>query len=51
MEKISKQFNQLNWIWKDDIPTMVTGTHKEPENREAVCGESRTHGFEDKSAW
>ena len=47
--KTLKQFNHLNWEWMDDIPTLVWGTHKEPNSREAVCSESCTHGFEDKS--
>ena len=34
-QKSIKQFNKLNWIWIDDIPTLI-GTHKEPERRGAV---------------
>ncbi len=34
-KNLMKQFNKLNWIWIDDIPTLV-GTHKEPGKRGAV---------------
>ncbi len=33
--KSLKQFNNLDWKWENDIPTLVKGTHKEPENRGA----------------
>ena len=39
----------MNWEWVDDIPTLVKGTHKEPEKREARICESLTAGFEDES--
>ncbi len=37
-QKLTKWFNNQNWAWVDDIPTLVTGrgTHKEPEERGAV---------------
>ena len=36
-QKLTKWFNNQNWAWVDDIPTLVTGrgTHKEPEERGA----------------
>ncbi|MGK7899195.1 MAG: group II intron reverse transcriptase/maturase [Xenococcus sp. (in: cyanobacteria)] len=34
-KKILRQFNYLDWEWDEDIPTLVSGTHKEPINREA----------------
>lgn len=34
-QKDIRRFELANWIWIDDIPTLV-GTHKEPERREAV---------------
>ncbi|MGK7948441.1 MAG: group II intron reverse transcriptase/maturase [Xenococcaceae cyanobacterium] len=36
-QKLIKWFDKQNWIWVDDIPTLVTGhgTHKEPEERGA----------------
>ncbi len=36
--KLTKWFDHQNWIWVDDIPTLVTGrgTHKEPDYRGAV---------------
>ena len=30
-----RQFNHMNWEWVDDIPTLVKGTHKEPDSRGA----------------
>lgn len=33
--KTLKQFNNQDWIWDEDIPTLVEGTHKEPDNRGA----------------
>ncbi len=33
--KTLKQFNHLDWEWVDDIPTLVKGTHKEPDSRGA----------------
>ncbi len=50
-QKLTKWFNQLNWVWSDDIPTLVNGEVliKEPKNRAAVCGESCKHGSEDES--
>ena len=33
--KTLKQFNNMNWEWVDDIPTLVIGTHKEPDYRGA----------------
>ena len=37
-QKLTKWFDNQNWKWVDDIPTLVTGcgTHKEPEKRGAV---------------
>ena len=32
--KFISKFNKMNWVWTNDIPTLV-GTHKEPEEREA----------------
>ncbi|MGK7935017.1 MAG: group II intron reverse transcriptase/maturase [Xenococcaceae cyanobacterium] len=36
-QKLTKWFNNQNWEWVDDIPTLITGrgTHKEPERRGA----------------
>ena len=36
-QKLTKWFNNQNWKWVDDIPTLITGkgTHKEPEKRGA----------------
>jgi RNA-directed DNA polymerase len=34
--KTMNQFDKENWIWDNDIPTLVKGTHTEPERREAV---------------
>ncbi len=34
-QKTLEKFNKMNWEWVDDIPTLVKGTHKEPERREA----------------
>ncbi len=34
-QKLMNQFNKMDWVWVDDIPTLV-GTYKEPERREAV---------------
>ncbi len=34
-KKTLKQFNHEDWTWVDDIPTLVQGTHKEPDNRGA----------------
>jgi len=31
-----KQFTKMNWIWIDDILTLVEGTHTEPLKREAM---------------
>ncbi|GAB4525104.1 MAG: hypothetical protein Tsb0014_04170 [Pleurocapsa sp.] len=50
-QKYLNQFNKMKWEWIDDIPTWSEGTHKEPERREARCGESRTTDFEDESLW
>ena len=35
--KVQKQFNNLNWGWVDDMPTLLNGLgiHKEPDNRGA----------------
>ena len=35
--KLTKWFDNQNWVWVDDIPTLVTGrgTHKEPDYRGA----------------
>ncbi len=35
--KTQKQFNNLNWGWVDDMPTLLNGLgiHKEPDNRGA----------------
>ena len=37
-KKLTKWFDNQNWEWVDDIPTLITGrgTHKEPEKRGAV---------------
>ena len=37
-QKLTKWFNNQNWIWVDDIPTLINGqgTHKEPNYRGAV---------------
>jgi RNA-directed DNA polymerase len=45
------QFDHSVWKWTDDLPTLVNGTHTEPDWREAGCDESRTSGFEDESDW
>ena len=36
-QKLTKWFNNQNWEWVDDIPTLINGhgTHKEPEKRGA----------------
>ena len=36
-QKLTKWFDNQNWEWVDDIPTLITGhgTHKEPEKRGA----------------
>jgi RNA-directed DNA polymerase len=38
------QFDHSVWKWTDDLPTLVNGTHTEPDWREAGCGESVRHG-------
>ena len=37
-QKLTKWFDNLNWEWVDDIPTLITGhgIHKEPGKRGAV---------------
>ena len=37
-KKLTNWFNKQNWVWVDDIPTLVKGhgTHKEPDYRGAV---------------
>ena len=36
-QKLTKWFDNQNWVWVDDIPTLVSGrgTHKEPDYRGA----------------
>ncbi|MGL4881792.1 MAG: group II intron reverse transcriptase/maturase [Waterburya sp.] len=34
-QKTLEKFNKMNWFWEDDIPTLLKGTHKEPEKRGA----------------
>jgi RNA-directed DNA polymerase len=51
LENIKAHKQNLTWVGDNSIPVDGHGTHKEPEKREARCGESRTTGFEDESGW